>query len=288
MGTTTRSITIPSQVNPTAVLGPVDEVLRQVENGYPDLTIVVRGNRIAIKSHSADSEANALDAESFFSELVAAAASGSPFDADTVRRLMEERGRSQDDFAAQRAGDGNAGNADAGSGSEFAAPVRMKKRVNKAVKAVRAAQKSAAAPIAPTGAARIARLGTTLRQEQRSRVSAESIMDESQGRMPRVITFALGVPVRPKTPGQIDYVNTIDRNVITFGIGPAGTGKTYLAVAKAVQAFESKQVRRIILTRPAVEAGRTSAFCQALSARKSTPTCVRSTMRSPTCWAPNN
>ena len=64
-----------------------------------------------------------------------------------------------------------------------------------------------------------------------------------------------GKTVRPKTLNQKRYVDAIDANTVTFGIGPAGTGKTYLAMAKAVQALQTKQVSRIILTRPAVEAG---------------------------------
>jgi phosphate starvation-inducible protein PhoH and related proteins len=64
-----------------------------------------------------------------------------------------------------------------------------------------------------------------------------------------------GRTIRPKTLNQKRYVDSIDKHTITFGIGPAGTGKTYLAMAKAVQALTSKQATRIILTRPAVEAG---------------------------------
>ena len=64
-----------------------------------------------------------------------------------------------------------------------------------------------------------------------------------------------GRTIRPKTLNQKRYVDAIDRHTITFGIGPAGTGKTYLAMAKAVQALQAKEVTRIILTRPAVEAG---------------------------------
>lgn len=67
-------------------------------------------------------------------------------------------------------------------------------------------------------------------------------------------------PVKPKTIGQKRYCNAIKENTITFGIGPAGTGKTYLAVALAVTAFRSRQVNRIILTRPAVEAGEKLGF----------------------------
>src|SRR3954447_17021452 len=64
-----------------------------------------------------------------------------------------------------------------------------------------------------------------------------------------------GRTIRPKTLNQKRYVESIDKHTVTFGIGPAGTGKTYLAMAKAVQALQSKNVNRIILTRPAVEAG---------------------------------
>ena len=69
-----------------------------------------------------------------------------------------------------------------------------------------------------------------------------------------------GRAIRPKTVNQKRYVDAIDENTITFGVGPAGTGKTYLAMAKAVQALQNKEVNRIILTRPAVEAGERLGF----------------------------
>jgi len=69
-----------------------------------------------------------------------------------------------------------------------------------------------------------------------------------------------GRTIRPKTLNQKRYVDAIDKHTIVFGIGPAGTGKTYLAMAKAVQALQAKQVNRIILTRPAVEAGERLGF----------------------------
>jgi phosphate starvation-inducible PhoH-like protein len=69
------------------------------------------------------------------------------------------------------------------------------------------------------------------------------------------ILSARGKTIRPKTLNQKRYVDAIDKHTVVFSIGPAGTGKTYLAVAKAVQALQNKQVNRIILTRPAVEAG---------------------------------
>ena len=69
-----------------------------------------------------------------------------------------------------------------------------------------------------------------------------------------------GRPIKPKTLGQRKYTEAIENNTITFGVGPAGTGKTYLAVAMAVTAFRAKEVNRIILTRPAVEAGEKLGF----------------------------
>lgn len=74
------------------------------------------------------------------------------------------------------------------------------------------------------------------------------------------ILSSRGKSIRPKTLGQKKYVDSMDEATITFGIGPAGTGKTYLAMAKAVQALQRKEVSRIILTRPAVEAGERLGF----------------------------
>ena len=75
-----------------------------------------------------------------------------------------------------------------------------------------------------------------------------------------VCITAKGRPVKPKTLGQKAYVQAIRENTVTLGIGPAGTGKTYLAVAKAVAAFKAKKAEKIILTRPAVEAGENLGF----------------------------
>ena len=69
-----------------------------------------------------------------------------------------------------------------------------------------------------------------------------------------------GKPVKAKTIGQRQYLNAIDNNMVVFGVGPAGTGKTYLAMAKAITAFKNDEVNRIILTRPAIEAGEKLGF----------------------------
>jgi phosphate starvation-inducible PhoH-like protein len=85
--------------------------------------------------------------------------------------------------------------------------------------------------------------------ERPSRVLTDDILRGAKGR-----------PIRPKTAGQKRYIDAIRANVITFGLGPAGTGKSWLAVAMAVKALQTKQVQRIILTRPAVEAGERLGF----------------------------
>ncbi|MBT1176403.1 PhoH family protein [Bifidobacterium callimiconis] len=207
MATTTRTITIPSELDPVAVLGPADQVLREVEKAFPDLTIIVRGNRVAIMSRSRQTEAQANKAQEIVEEIIHAAYSA-PMDADTVRRMLANSHADLDTIRREQSA---------------------------------------------------ARRGTSSENSDRNRGSSTQ-NDRKRPRVPGVITFALGAPVRPKTPGQIAYVNAIESHIITFGIGPAGTGKTYLAVAKAVRAFEEGQIHRIILTRPAVEAGENLGF----------------------------
>ena len=94
--------------------------------------------------------------------------------------------------------------------------------------------------------------------------SSARIIESRSGSPAELLSQAIltsrGKSVRPKTLGQKDYVDAIDLNTIVFGIGPAGTGKTYLAMAKAVQALQRKEVDRIILSRPAIEAGERLGF----------------------------
>ena len=93
----------------------------------------------------------------------------------------------------------------------------------------------------------------------------DMVMEDSEAQMAPltdgcICITAKGKPVKPKTVGQKNYCDNIRNNTITIGVGPAGTGKTYLAVAMAVTAFRAQQVNRIILTRPAVEAGEKLGF----------------------------
>jgi len=94
--------------------------------------------------------------------------------------------------------------------------------------------------------------------------SSARILDSKSGSPAELLSQAIltskGKSIRPKTLGQKEYVDAIDVNTIVFGIGPAGTGKTYLAMAKAVQALQRKEVDRIILSRPAIEAGERLGF----------------------------
>ncbi|MCC2313374.1 PhoH family protein [Cellulomonas xiejunii] len=105
--------------------------------------------------------------------------------------------------------------------------------------------------------------------------SVVMLTEAADARPADVLTFNIlssrGRTIRPKTAGQKDYVEAIERNTVTFGIGPAGTGKTYLAMAKAVQALQARKVNRIVLTRPAVEAGERLGFLPGSLADKIDP-----------------
>ncbi len=110
------------------------------------------------------------------------------------------------------------------------------------VRMLRAATATATQPAGATGA------------------SSTATAERPAGVLSRSILSTRGRTIRPKTQGQASYVHAIETHTITFGIGPAGTGKTYLAMAQAVAALQSKRVNRIVLTRPAVEAGERLGF----------------------------
>ena len=101
--------------------------------------------------------------------------------------------------------------------------------------------------------------------EQNVRYVISLVNDDSEGEVESISSDCVcvsysGKPIKPKTVGQKKYCDMIRKNTITFGVGPAGTGKTYLAVALAVSAFKAHEIQRIILTRPAVEAGEKLGF----------------------------
>src|SRR5690606_2085859 len=105
--------------------------------------------------------------------------------------------------------------------------------------------------------------------------SIQMLRSQTHERPADVLTMNIvsnrGRTIRPKTLNQKRYVDAIDKHTIVFGIGPAGTGKTYLAMAKAVQALQGKEVNRIILSRPAVEAGEKLGFLPGTLSEKIDP-----------------
>ena len=170
----TRSLVLPPDLPPVALLGARDEVLRAIEKGFPDVDVHVRSTTITITGEESRVDVVVL----LLSELIDVARAGTPLTADAVERAI-----SLLDVAAR---------------------------------------------------------------------PAEVLADD--------VLTAHGGSVRPKSLGQKTYTDAIEESTITFGIGPAGTGKTYLAMAKAVDALARKRVSRIILTRPAVEAGENLGF----------------------------
>lgn len=110
----------------------------------------------------------------------------------------------------------------------------------------------------------LSRRGNTI-TEQNVNYAISLVFDDQEEQMTEMdkelICHTLqGKPIKPKTIGQRNYVDAIRRDMITFGLGPAGTGKTYLAMAMAITAFKANEVGRIILTRPAIEAGEKLGF----------------------------
>jgi phosphate starvation-inducible PhoH-like protein len=173
MPDTKVNIHVPGNHLMTGLLGTRDELLRLVEDAFPDADVHVRGNEISVAGRQAEQVGR------LFEELVVLLQQGQVLEPVAVRRSIDM------------------------------------------VKA----------------------------DERPSEVLTTDVLRGARGRM-----------VRPKTSGQKRYIEAIRANTITFGVGPAGTGKSWLAVAMAVQALQAKQVDRIILTRPAVEAGERLGF----------------------------
>ena len=174
MTTTTHAeCLVPGNHLMAGLLGTRDELLRQVEQAFPDEKIAVQGNRITVEGPDADQVVR------LFEELILLLQSGQVLDPSNLTRTIDM--------------------------------VREDIRPSEVLRA-------------------------------------------------EVVRAAGGKTIRPNTAGQKRYTDAINQNIITFGIGPAGTGKSYLAVAQAVHALQTRQVARIILTRPAVEAGERLGF----------------------------
>ena len=173
MAATQVKINVPGNHLMVGLLGHRDELLRLVEEAFPDTAVHVRGNEISVEGRDAEQVGRLFD------ELVVLLRAGHPLDPAGVLRTIDM---------------------------------------------IRADQRPSEV------------LGTTPVRSGRNR------------------------NVRPKSVGQKRYLDAMRDNVVTFGLGPAGTGKSWLAVATAVQALQAKQVDRIIITRPAVEAGERLGF----------------------------
>jgi len=174
MAATQVKINVPGNHLMVGLLGHRDELLRLVEDAFPDTVVHVRGNEITVEGEGADQVGD------LFAELVLLLEAGQTLEPGVVHRTID----------MVRADD-----------------------------------------------------------ERASDVLTTEVLRAGKGRS-----------VRPKTAGQKRYVDAIRTNIVTFGLGPAGTGKSWLAVAMAVHALQAKQVDRIILTRPAVEAGERLGF----------------------------
>ncbi len=170
---TTRRLTIPLGIEPIALLGASDQVLRAIEHGFPHVRLIVMGREITLSGTEADVDL----AAQLIVELIDLAKTGTILDVASVEHAIS-----------------------------LLTSAAMAERAGEEILSVR------------------------------------------------------GHSIRPKTPGQKAYTEAIDRATVVFGIGPAGTGKTYLAMAQAVARLLSGQVRRIVLTRPAVEAGENLGF----------------------------
>lgn len=217
MASAKRVIMIPEELDPVAVLGPGDQVLAEVRQAFPEVNVFVRGNRIEVSAYSKRDDIEADKVADVLGNVIDSAYSA-PADPLNVRRMLEAR---QVGKKAGLLGDGGRGNG----------------------YAQRLYTRGFAGSVNPRHV------------PTRDDSVHEGSQAARENHIPNVIAFANGEPVRAKTAGQVAYVRAIDSNTITFAVGPAGTGKTYLAVAKAVRAFEDGRVSRIILTRPAVEAG---------------------------------
>lgn len=238
---TTRIVQIPSELSPVAVLGAADSNLRELEKAFPSIDISVHADCVRIVSRSARSEEDACKAEHALRKIVDCAYEA-PVDSYAVKRMLERdvlKG-SEHNVRIDRIGH---------NGGVFG---------------------GAFSGLKSFGTGTESGFGTGAMESDFARGSADlmpSSEDAKRRAMSRkarmakgVITFAGGNPVRAKTAGQTAYIQAMESNTVTFGIGPAGTGKTYLAVAKAVRALEDGRVRRIVLTRPAVEAGENLGF----------------------------
>ena len=180
-------ITVPTAIPMVALMGPTDSNLRVIETAFPNVSMTVRGNEIALRGDLEE----CAKVETLISELLVVIRSDQEINQDVIKRSISMLNQDP--------------------------------------------------------------------QKHPAEVLSLNILSNR------------GRTIRPKTANQKHYVEAIGENTITFGIGPAGTGKTYLAMAKAVAALQAKEVNRIILTRPAVEAGEHLGFLPGTLSEKIDP-----------------
>ena len=180
-------ITVPTAIPMVALMGPTDSNLRVIETAFPNVSMTVRGNEVALRGDLEE----CAKVETLISELLVVIRSGQEINQDVIKRSISMLNQDP--------------------------------------------------------------------QKHPAEVLSLNILSNR------------GRTIRPKTANQKHYVEAIGENTITFGIGPAGTGKTYLAMAKAVAALQAKEVNRIILTRPAVEAGEHLGFLPGTLSEKIDP-----------------
>ena len=231
MAVTTRTLEIPEGIDPVQVLGPEDAVIDRIGRAFPAVSILVRGNRIMLRAQDRQGDVQAAQIRDLLTELMQTA-DQAPLDADQVGRILDHRRLGIADAAA----------------ADYSPPAEQKTTDSNTTDHTSVDRNYQE---------------TALAEPERFK-AIEDINQSSQAAPAAVrrrpLTQASKGPIRPKTAGQSAYVAAIETHTITFGIGPAGTGKTYLAVAKAVQEFRAGRIGRIILTRPAVEAGESLGF----------------------------
>ena len=242
MAVTTRTLEIPEGIDPVQVLGPEDAVIDRIERAFPAVSILVRGNRIMLRAQDRQGDVQAAQIRDLLTELMQTA-DQVPVDADQVGRILDHRRL--------------------GAVDTYSHPEEQKITDNNAADQTLVDHRTQDRTTTDSTSADRSYRGTSVAEpdedstledvDQSRQVAARAVRS-------RPLTQASKGPIRPKTAGQSAYVAAIETHTITFGIGPAGTGKTYLAVAKAVQEFRAGRIGRIILTRPAVEAGESLGF----------------------------
>jgi len=234
------------------LLGYNDSVIRVIEKSYPNVSILVRGNEISLDGAARDVD----EAATAIEELRGILAAGAPLNEDVARETVRMLRGARDVAIASEA-------APAVSLPEPEPELEPEPKLEPQATPALETDQSAAPPEEVAGRTETAP-EASVPEATAQPVEPETPLPEEADRPAKVLSRSVlnsrGRTIRPKTEGQAHYVDEIERHTITFGIGPAGTGKTYLAMAQAVAALQAKRVSRIVLTRPAVEAGERLGF----------------------------